>query len=42
MGGAPVFTAVTIRPGRRRNDGREKVDLESTPTNSLGFEPRVI
>jgi hypothetical protein len=33
---------VTIRPGFRRNDGKEKVDFESTPKKSLGFGPRVV
>jgi hypothetical protein len=28
--------------GLRRNDGKEKIDFESTPTKSLGFEPKVV
>jgi hypothetical protein len=28
--------------GFRRNDGKEKVHFESTPTKSLGFESRVV
>jgi hypothetical protein len=35
-GWTPVFTGVTIKPGFRQHDGKEKVAFEWTPIKFLG------
>ena len=41
VGSRPKYNK-QLDSGFRRNDGKEKVDFESTPTKSFGFEPRVV